>query len=377
MKPRIAVLADLAGLPWSPLRLLEELDYGGKVELVQQAGIGNTMSPEFFRDCSAVITRPGSPLLLPEHLRFARRPFHVATISVGRSHLREIADMDDVKLIVPAGTNAGGTASITLSLAELLLRPLHVGSEQMRQGVFDRSPFDRSRRLDGMHWLMVGAGHVSRAMIWQLLSRGARQITVFNRLLESDDAAGKRIRFLTEDIPDGCKSGKIEQVDGGYSTTLYGERNREVQLLFLHGEFDGSRTQIPMIHEADVVSLHVDSTATTKGFFARSQIRQMKAGSLLVNAGRGELVNESSVLEFLASGHLGGYGSDVVYADAENERLHTLSPVWDRFVSDRKLPVEQRLNIVLTPHVGGHVFPDLAETSLSAIRGLLSALGIP
>jgi hypothetical protein len=67
----------------------------------------------------------------------------------------------------------------------------------------------------------------------------------------------------------------------------------------------------------------------------------------------------------------------VVYADAENERLHTLSPVWDRFVSDRKLPVEQRLNIVLTPHVGGHVFPDLAETSLSAIRGLLSALGIP
>jgi|GEM_PF-2828320 len=377
MKPRIAVLADLSGLPFSALRLLEELDYEGKVELVQQAGVGTNLSAEFLRDCSAVITRPGSPALLPDHLRFGRRPFYVATISVGRSHLREIAGMKDVNLIVPVGTNAAGTAAITLSLAELLLRPLHIGSEQMRCGVFDRAAFDRSRRLQGMHWLAVGAGHVTRALIWQLLGRNPRQITVFNRLMASDDAARQRISFLTEDIPDGCKSGRIEQVDGRYTTTLYGEKNREVPLWFLHGGFDGSKTEIPLIEEADVVSLHVDSTTTTKGFFGKTQLLHMKEGSLLVNAGRGELVNEPTVLEFLDSGRLGGYGSDVVYADAENERLHTLSPVWDRFVSDRKLPVEQRLNIVLTPHIGGHVFPDLAETSLSTIRELLSALGIP
>ena len=41
-------------------------------------------------------------------------------------------------------------------------------------------------------------------------------------------------------------------------------------------------------------------------------IAKMKPGALLINTGRGPLVNESDVADALRSGPLGGYGADVM-----------------------------------------------------------------
>ena len=180
MKPCIVIIPELTGPTASVISRLERLDFEGVIELRTLYGIGSQLQSEFFEGCDAIITRPGCPELLPEHLAAANRPLVVATLSVGTGHLKEISNMQNVTIVAPSGTNAKGTASVALSLADLVLRPLHIGCEQMSKGIFDRTVFDTSKRPEGMHWLAVGAGNVVRAMMWGLLGRRPKQITVFN-----------------------------------------------------------------------------------------------------------------------------------------------------------------------------------------------------
>lgn len=66
---------------------------------------------------------------------------------------------------------------------------------------------------------------------------------------------------------------------------------------------------------SDVLTLHCPLTPDTHELINRRTIGSMKRGALLVNTGRGPLVNEHDVAEALASGQLGGYGADVMCSE--------------------------------------------------------------
>lgn len=51
----------------------------------------------------------------------------------------------------------------------------------------------------------------------------------------------------------------------------------------------------------------------------KDTLSMMKRGALLVNTGRGALVNEEDVADALASGQLGGYGADVMIQEPPAE----------------------------------------------------------
>ena len=66
-----------------------------------------------------------------------------------------------------------------------------------------------------------------------------------------------------------------------------------------------------LLAQADILSLHCPSTAATQGIINASTIAQMKPGSLIINLARGDLIDSSSLIYALQSGHLAGAALDV------------------------------------------------------------------
>jgi len=87
----------------------------------------------------------------------------------------------------------------------------------------------------------------------------------------------------------------------------------------------------------DIVVIALPLTDQTKQLIDASMIEAMAPGTLLVNIGRGEIVDENALVDALRSGHLGGAGLDVF----TTEPLPAESSLWD-------LP-----NVIVTPHSSG------------------------
>ena len=77
---------------------------------------------------------------------------------------------------------------------------------------------------------------------------------------------------------------------------------------------------------ADVVSLHCPLTPDTHHLIDASALEAMRPGAMLVNTGRGELVDEAALLAALEAGHLGGAGLDVF----ESEPPDPANPLFAR-----------------------------------------------
>lgn len=63
---------------------------------------------------------------------------------------------------------------------------------------------------------------------------------------------------------------------------------------------------------SDILTLHCPLTPTTRELINRDTIQKMKPGAIVINTGRGPLVNEADVAAALREGTLGAYGADVM-----------------------------------------------------------------
>lgn len=95
------------------------------------------------------------------------------------------------------------------------------------------------------------------------------------------------------------------------------------------------RTLDELVSNSDILTLHVPLTAETRGMIGARELALMPRGSFVINAARGEVLDQRAALEALDSGHLGGLALDVF--DPE--------PPAEGFPDDPRL--------ILTPHVGG------------------------
>ena len=71
-------------------------------------------------------------------------------------------------------------------------------------------------------------------------------------------------------------------------------------------------TWVEALQEADVLSLHCPLTPETREMINAHTLTQMKPTAILINTGRGPLVNEAAVAAALHAGHLAAYCADVL-----------------------------------------------------------------
>ncbi len=70
-----------------------------------------------------------------------------------------------------------------------------------------------------------------------------------------------------------------------------------------------------LLRQSDVVTLHCPLTPETHHLINTKSLAGMKPSALLINTGRGPLVEEQAVAAALHAGQLGGYGADVLLAE--------------------------------------------------------------
>jgi len=96
-----------------------------------------------------------------------------------------------------------------------------------------------------------------------------------------------------------------------------------------------------LLHDSDVVTLHVDGRPENKNIFGEAEFAMMREGSIFLNLSRGFVVDYAALRRHIESGHIAGAAVDVFPVEPKGRG--------DEFVSElRGLP-----NVILTPHIGG------------------------
>lgn len=120
--------------------------------------------------------------------------------------------------------------------------------------------------------------------------------------------------------------------------------------------------------ESDILSLHVPLTPQTRYLINEKTLRQMKIGAMLINTGRGGLVNAKALIEALKSGHIGSAALDV-YEEEENIFFKDLScQILQDDILARLLTFP---NVLITSHqafLTHEALYNIARTTLENIR---------
>lgn len=113
-----------------------------------------------------------------------------------------------------------------------------------------------------------------------------------------------------------------------------------------------------VLAQADFISIHTPSTPETRGSIGMNDFKKMKKSAILINAGRGDVVNEPELIEALQTGVILGAGLDVFAVEP--------------------LPMDSPLmnigNAFLTPHTAATTEESVYRTAKVAAEGVVEIL---
>ncbi len=114
----------------------------------------------------------------------------------------------------------------------------------------------------------------------------------------------------------------------------------------------------PLFSKSDFVSLHCPATTSTRGLVDERHLMEMKDSAYLINASRGELVNDTDLISALRKRVIAGAALDVF----SSEPLASDSPYL------------QLDNVILSPHVAGSTKESNERIAISAAHAVLDVL---
>jgi phosphoglycerate dehydrogenase-like enzyme len=101
-----------------------------------------------------------------------------------------------------------------------------------------------------------------------------------------------------------------------------------------------------LLPRAEVLLICLPLTPATEGLLGDRELALLPPGALLVNVGRGPIVQEEALYRALTAGHLGAAGLDVWYRYPEEEATRSCTP-------PASVPLHELEQVVVSPHRAG------------------------
>jgi D-3-phosphoglycerate dehydrogenase/(S)-sulfolactate dehydrogenase len=235
------------------------------------------------KDATALVVRNRTKVTA-EIIAAAPKLKVIARAGVGLDNIDiKAADAAGVVVVAGLGANAVSVGELTLGLALSLLRNIPNHDQATRDGNWQRTP---GRELSGLTWGLLGCGATGVATAKLLQGFGCKIIGF--------DPYAKELQ--------------------GIELTTFEE----------------------VLKQSDVVSIHMPSTVETNGSINSETLKLMKPDAVIVNVGRGEVINEADLIKALQTKVIAGAALDVRAQEP---------PV--------KGEMETIPNLILTPHVAG------------------------
>ena len=215
---------------------------------------------EFIKDADGVII--GLEVIDDEVLQECKNLKIIAKYGVGLNNIdKEACQKRDIKIGWIGGVNRLSVAEMALGFMLMLSRNLFVTSNQLKNGVWNKSGgFELSGKTIGI----IGVGYIGKELI---------------RLLKPF-----RCKILVNDI--------IKQDE-------YYKKN---------GLIEVSKEQL--YKEADIISIHTPLDETTYNLITLKTMKMMKPTAYLLNTARGGLINEKDLKIALQEGIIAGAAID-------------------------------------------------------------------
>jgi D-specific alpha-keto acid dehydrogenase len=119
-----------------------------------------------------------------------------------------------------------------------------------------------------------------------------------------------------------------------------------------------------LLQRSDIVTLHLPLTDDTHHLLDGARLGRMKKNALLINTGRGALIETEALISALEAGTVGGAALDVLegedgvfYSDFRNRSIGD-----DTFSRLQKLP-----NVVISPHIAYYTGRALTDTVVNSL----------
>jgi len=173
-----------------------------------------------------------------------------------------------------------------------------------------------------------------------------------------NDVRGKELRDLTVGVIGTGSIGRavMDRLQGFACRTLAYDTRPKASADYV--------TFGALIEQSDIVTLHTPLTAETHHLLDRHRIERMKPGAVIVNTGRGALLDTDALVSALERGRLGAAALDVIegeegifYADCSDK------PIKNQLL----LRLHELPNVLISPHTAyytDHALRDTVENSL-------------
>jgi D-3-phosphoglycerate dehydrogenase len=235
----------------------------------------------------------------------------IARAGVGLDNIDiKAADENGVIVAAALGINATAVGEETLAMALALSRKLIELDSSTRAGEWNRKA---GREISGKTWGLLGFGATARATA-ELLK-------------------GFKVKVLAYD--------PFAKPTSEYLTSI------NAQMAQLND----------VVSQSDFISVHLPSTPETKEVINAQLLSTMKKSAVIINVGRGEVINEADLESALKNGVIAGAGLDV----------RAQEPPQDKRFTDLA-------NVVLAPHIAGITHESQAAINRVLVSEIRAAL---